>query len=527
MKVALQHFARQGLKIKVYLALMATIKQKGDTSTVRPPVIAIMGHIDHGKSTLLDYIRKTNIVDKEAGGITQHISAYEVIHETKDGKKQKITFLDTPGHEAFSGVRERGANIADIAVLIVSAEEGVKEQTLEAFKSIETTKTPYIVALNKIDRPNANIDRKKLQLSENGIFVEGYGGSVPCVPISAKTGEGVDDLLDMMLLVAEVEELTGDEHIPAEGLVLEANLDPKIGVTATLVIKNGTLYTGDLVTAGDKYAKIKKIEDFKGMMLKEASFSSPVRVFGFSTIPDVGHCFKTFNDKKVLEKYLEEQKADVLTPTGRNFSNESSNLSVVIPIIIKTDVYGSLEAVMKEVAKIQSDKVSLNIVQTGVGTIAETDAKIASSSPDSIILGFHVKVDNSAKDQSEKFGFKIEVFDIIYKLSEWLAEEVKNRTPKETTEESIGTAKILKVFSQGKGKQIVGGQVTKGKITKGAEVIILRHEVEVGRGKITNLQEQKLKATSVEEGTQFGAEIDTKLAISPNDYIEAIELVTK
>ncbi len=499
---------------------------KENLNTERPPVIAIMGHIDHGKSTLLDYIRKTNVVDKEAGGITQHISAYEVVHEDKDGNSKKITFLDTPGHSAFSGVRERGASIADIAVLIVSAEEGVKDQTIEAFQSIEATKTPFIVAINKIDRPNANIERTKLQLSEAGIFVEGYGGSVPVVAISAKSGEGVSDLLDMMLLVAEVEELKGDGHIPAEGLVLEANLDPKIGVTVNLIIKNGTLYTGDLVAIGDQSAKIKKIEDFKGKTLKEATFSSPVRVFGFSSIPEVGRCFQTFNDKKSLENYLEKQKAGILSTTCRNFFEENSS-AIHVPIIIKTDVYGSLEAVMKEVAKIKSDKISLDIVQTGVGTISETDAKIASSSPNSIILGFHVKVDHSAQDQAEKFGFKIMQFDIIYKLSEWLEGEIRNRTPKERVEESIGRAKILKVFAQNKVKQIVGGQVIKGRITKGAEVIILRRDVEIGRGKITDLQEQKIKTSTVEEGTQFGTEIETKLMISPGDYIDAIEITQK
>jgi len=502
-------------------------KTKENLISERPPVIAIMGHIDHGKSTLLDYIRKSNIVDKEAGGITQHISAYEVVHETKDGVSKKITFLDTPGHEAFSGVRERGASIADIAVLIVSAEEGMKEQTLEAYHSIETTKTPFIVALNKIDRPNANIERTKLQLSEAGIFVEGYGGSVPVVAISAKTGQGVPELLDIMLLVAEVEELKGDLHIPAEGFVLEANLDQKIGVTATLIIKNGTLYPGDFVAVGDKYAKIKKIEDFKGKTLKEATFSSPVRVFGFSAIPEVGRCFQSFSDKKVLDCYLEKQKAGDLTSTCRNFTEECTTSVVTIPIIIKTDVFGSLEAVMKEVSKIRSEKVSLNIIQTGVGTISETDAKIASSSPCSIILGFHVKIDHSAQDQAEKFGFKIMLFDIIYKLSEWLAEEVKNRTPKEKVEESIGRAKVLKVFAQNKDKQIIGGQVTQGKITRGSEVIILRRDVEVGRGKVTDLQEQKIKTSTVEEGTQFGAEIDSKLQISANDYLDAIEITLK
>lgn len=503
---------------------MAPINKK---TTERPPIIAIMGHIDHGKSTLLDYIRQANVVAGEAGGITQHISAYEVIHKSKDGQEKKITFLDTPGHEAFSGVRERGASIADIAILIVSAEEGVKDQTIEAYHSIESTKTPFIVAINKIDRPNANIEKTKLQLSEAGIYLEGYGGNVPAVAISAKTGEGVSDLLDMMLLVAEVEELKGDETLSASGFILEANLDPKIGVTVTLIIKDGTIHTGDFIASGGKFAKIKKVEDFRGQTIKSATFSSPVRIFGFSAIPEVGSCFQTFADKKNLDCYLAQQTNSVSPLTCHSLSEADCANRVVIPIIIKTDVYGSLEAVIKEVAKIHSDKVVINVIQTGVGTISETDTKIASSSPNSIILGFHVKVDNSANDLMEKFGFQIKVFDIIYKLSEWLTEEVKLRTPKEKIQETIGRAKILKVFAQNKDKQIIGGQVTKGKINRGSEVIIFRHDVEIGRGKILDLQEQKIKISSAEEGTQFGTELESKLLVAPNDYIEAIEVSLK
>ena len=492
----------------------------------RQPVIAIMGHIDHGKSTLLDFIRKANVVAGEAGGITQHISAYEVIHKTATGKEQKITFLDTPGHEAFSGVRERGASIADIAVLIVSAEEGVKEQTIEAYKSIAETKTPFIVAINKIDRPNANIERTKQQLAEASILVEGYGGNIPWVAISAKAGTGVDELLDMMLLVAEVEELKGDSSIPATGFVLEANLDPKSGVTATLIIKNGTLHAGDFVAVGKNIAKIKKIEDFAGRDIKEATFSSPVRIFGFAQIPEVGSSFTAFSNKKDLDSFVSKLVAPtaVVKPA---FNNESNVGFVMIPLIIKTDVSGSLEAVTKEVAKLSTAKVFLSVVGTGVGTIAETDAKVASSSPDSIILGFHVKVDHSATDLAEKFGFKIQTFDIIYKLSEWLAEEVKARTPKEKVEEITGRAKILKVFAQNRDKQIIGGQVTKGVIKRGSEVKIMRHDTVIGSGKILDLQEMKIKIAQVEEGTQFGAEIDSKMTMAPGDYIEAIEVTLK
>ncbi len=505
-------------------------KKEGHNQIERPPVIAIMGHIDHGKSTLLDYIRKTNIVAGEAGGITQHISAYEVTHRTAGGKEQKITFLDTPGHEAFSQMRERGANIADIAVLIVSAEEGVKAQTIEAYKSIAETKTPFIVAINKIDKPNANPERVKQELADIGIYVESYGGSVPVVPISAKSGQGVPELLDMMLLVAEVEELKGDPARPAEGYVLEANLDPKIGVTCTLIIKNGTLKTGDYVVIGSGYAKIKKIENFFGQTISNTTFSSPVPVYGFAQIPTVGAKFETLKSKKELENYLNLHLGETVTnqPCPDNGSQNGKGLNQLeIPLAIKTDVYGSLEAVIKEVAKLNSDKVTLNIIHTGVGGITENDVKTASSSCNSIILGFRVKTDSCATDLAEKYGMKIMTFDIIYKLSEWLAAEIKDRTPKEKVEEMIGRAKILRIFNRVKDKQIIGGQVTKGKIVRGKEVVIYRHETEVGRGKITDLQEQKIKTAQAEEGTQFGAEIDSKIIISAGDTIDAIDSVFK
>ncbi|MEK7477822.1 MAG: translation initiation factor IF-2 [Patescibacteria group bacterium] len=505
-------------------------KKEGHNITERPPVIAIMGHIDHGKSTLLDYIRKTNVVGGEAGGITQHLSAYEVVHPTALGQEKKITFLDTPGHEAFSRMRERGANIADIAVLIVSAEEGVKAQTIEAYKSITETKTPFIVAINKVDKPNANPERVKQELADIGIYVESYGGSVPVVPISAKIGGGVPELLDMMLLVAELEELQGEPDIPATGYVLEANLDPKIGVTCTLIVKNGTLETGDFVAIGKDYAKVKKIENFLGQTVSGATFSSPVRIYGWAQIPAVGAKFQTLKSKKDLADYLDLYKEE--SPTNNpgpdnNSQNDKHSDRLEIPVAIKTDVYGSLEAVMKEVAKLNSDKVILKIIHTGVGAITENDVKTASSSGRSIILGFHVKTDRGATDLAAKYGIKIVTFDIIYKLSEWLVEEIKTRTPKERVEEMMGRAKILKIFNRAKDKQIIGGQVIKGKIVKGKEMVIYRHDREVGRGKITDLQEKKIKTSQVEEGAQFGAEIDSKIIISAGDLIEVVESVFK
>lgn len=500
---------------------------KENSKTERPPIIAIMGHIDHGKSTLLDYIRKSNIVGGEAGGITQHISAYEVVHKDKNGNSKKITFLDTPGHEAFSKMRDRGAKIADIGILIVSAEEGVKAQTIEAYKSIEQSKTPFIIAINKIDRPNANIERCKQELAEAGILVEGYGGSIPFTPISAKTGEGVPELLDMMLLVAEMEELAGDQNAPAEGFVLEANLDPKSGVTATFVIKNGTLKTGDFVIVGNEMAKLKKIENFLGVIIKEATFSAPVRVYGFSNIPEVGSCFTAFPDKKEAEKFLEEMKTKPASCQKSNGNYARNVLQVEIPIIIKSDVYGTLEALEKEIAKLSTDKVAIRVISTGVGAITENDVKTASSSSNSIIVGFHVKTDKTALDLKDRYGIQIMTFDIIYKLSEWLEEQVKERTPKEKTEETIGRAKILKAFSRVKDKQVVGGTVTFGIIARGKDIRILRRDVEIGGGHILDLQEQKIRVSQVGEGLQFGTEIDAKLQIAPGDVIETFEITYK
>ncbi|MDQ5949816.1 MAG: Translation initiation factor, partial [Patescibacteria group bacterium] len=269
--------------------------------TVRPPVVVIMGHIDHGKSTLLDYIRKSNIVDKEAGGITQHLSAYEVIHKDEKGESRKITFLDTPGHAAFSGMRERGATVADIAILIVSAEDGVKAQTIEALNTIVEAKVPYLVAINKIDRPGANVEKAKMELMEKGVYLEGYGGNIPYVEISAKAGTNIPALLDTILLVADMENFTGDSSKTARGIVIESNMDPKRGISATMVIKDGTLSKGMFLVVEDAIVATRIMEDFLGKTISEVSMCAPVRLIGFDKVPAVGSVFESFNTKKEAE----------------------------------------------------------------------------------------------------------------------------------------------------------------------------------------------------------------------------------
>lgn len=492
----------------------------------RPPVIAIMGHIDHGKSKLLDYIRKTNIVESESGGITQHTSAYEVVHKNQNGVEKKITFLDTPGHAAFETMRHRGAIICDIAVLIVSAEEGVKTQTIEALNSIQNAKKPFIIAFSKIDKTNADIERAKQSLAENSILVEGYGGSIPWVAISSKTGEGIPELLDLMLLVAEMEELIGQPAQPAHGFVLEAGLDSKIGITATVIVKDGTIRTNDFIVVGGVSTKIKRIENFLGQTVTEMTFSSPVKIFGFSKVPEIGAEFVIVKDKKTAEEMTEKFHQEMID--GKISLDLKEDKQVHIPMIIKSDTAGTKEAVEKEIEQLHNDRVCFQIIESAVGTITEKDVKmLIGGSEGGIIVGFRVKTEKSASDMAEKFNIAIKTDEIIYKLSEWLQEEMEKRTPKISVEEIKGRAKILKTFNRNKDKQVIGGSVLTGKISKNDQFKIMRREAEIGRGHIDGLQQQKIKVPHIEEGTQFGAEIESKFEVMPGDIIEVFEMVIK
>jgi len=496
----------------------------------RPPIVVIMGHIDHGKSSLLDYIRKTNIVAGEAGGITQHLSAYEVDHKTKEtSTAERITFLDTPGHEAFSKMRARGAGVADIAILVVSAEDGVKEQTKEALRAIKEAGVPYIVAINKIDKPNADIERTKINLAENEIYLEGFGGDVPFVPISAKIGTGIPELLDMMLLVAEMENLEGDTSLPAEGIVVESHIDTKRGTSATLIITNGTLKKGMFILAEESLSPVRAIENFLGKQVPEATFSSPIQITGFDSLPAVGTTFRAYDNKKDAEKaQLEIREAHAKNPIAKAVRTiPLADDALVVPIVLKSDVAGTLEALEKELGKIERERIVIKIIAKGVGTIGENDAKLASGSDSAIILGFHTKVERGAQDIAERFGITIKTFDIIYKLSEWLIEELDRRTPKTMSEDIVGTAKILKTFSATKHKQVVGGKVLTGSLEVGAQVKIMRREVEIGRGKIEGLQSQKIAAKKVDEGNEFGMMVESKMEIAGGDVLEAFVMNEK
>ncbi|MFZ2038651.1 MAG: translation initiation factor IF-2 [Minisyncoccia bacterium] len=492
----------------------------------RHPVVCIMGHIDHGKSTLLDYIRKTNIVEGEVGGITQKISAYEVIHK-KGGQDKKITFLDTPGHESFGNIRSRGVDVADVAILVVSAEDGVKKQTLEALKCIEGDGLPYIVAINKIDRPNADVEKTKMNLSENGIYLEGYGGSIPFVPISAKTGTGVDELLDMLLLVTEMEELTGDPAVPAEGILIEAYLDTQKGISATLIIKNGSLKQGDYVVCGDSFASTRAMEDFHGKKISEATFSSPIKIIGFNKLPKVGYPFTTFNSKKEAEESANSFVDNIALKPECRIIDENPDI-ITLPIIIKADNVGSLDGIIHEINKIKNDKVKIRIIAAKIGDISETDVKMATGNKIPIsIIGFNVKTDQQARILAERDNITIKNFNIIYKLGEWLEEIMLSNTPKVSFEETTARAKILKYFSSVKDKQVCGGRVEMGTIKVGDEIKIMRNAVEIGKGKIRELQQQKEKTSEVREGVEFGCMIQSAETLAPGDKIEVFETIIK
>jgi translation initiation factor IF-2 len=488
----------------------------------RPPIIAVMGHIDHGKSTLLDYIRETNVVSEEAGGITQRLSAYEIPHTDQHNIEHKITFLDTPGHEAFEHMRSRGASVADIGILIVAATEGVKAQTMEALQSIIDAGIPYIVAINKVDQPDADVERTKYSLLENGIYLEGMGGNISWISVSAKTGQGVPELLDLLLLQAEMEEISGDANAPAEGVVIESHVDPKKGTSATLLIQNGTLAKGQFVVASTSFAPVRIMENFLGEQIDEATFSSPVSIAGFNDVPPIGARFMTVEKKKEAEKMAEEQQRQQRSSAQQTQAEPpapTSNETITIPLVIKGDVAGSIDAVEYSVNQLNVDYVQTKIIHTGVGNVTESDIKVATGEENTIVVGFNVQEEKAAKELAERYDVTTETFDIIYKLTEWLEQELERRRPRVKIEEDTGSARVLKTFSRNKDKQVIGCRLENGRLQLSGQCRIKRKDEEIARGRITNLQQQKADVQEVTDG-EFGAEIQSDMEIASGDLLE-------
>ncbi len=490
-----------------------TIVQSENQKNARPPIVVVMGHIDHGKSKILETIRQTKMLEKESGGITQHIGAYVVEHKGK-----KITFIDTPGHEAFSRLRSRGAKAADIAILVVAADEGVKPQTKEAIEIINTNSLPFAVAINKIDKPEANTERVKQQLADAGVLVESYGGKIPSVETSAKAGTNLDELLEVILLLAELENLKVDSAKPAEGLVLEAHRDPKRGITATLLILGGNLTKKDALVIGRSLETIKIFEDFRGRPIEYAGPSTPVLVAGQNEMPSAGDPFQTFTSREqalVFIKSLPDEEA-----VGKNQTPISTEERPIFNIVLKTDVMGSKEALEESLKKIESELVGINIIRSEVGDINESDVKMAQATKLVTVVGFKVKIDSSARELAENFNIHIVTGEVIYELLDKVKRKIEELLPPEVKKIELGRVKILKLFKNEGIKQVVGGKVEEGIIKAGAKVDILRLKTPVGKGTLIELQQNKQKTEEVARGLECGMMIESKTEIQEGDVLE-------
>ena len=488
--------------------------QTADQFVARPPIVAVMGHVDHGKTTLLDTLRKTNVVSQEAGAITQHIGAYQVDHKGK-----LITFLDTPGHEAFTQMRARGANVTDIIILVVAADDGVKPQTVEVINRARLANVPLIVAINKIDKPDANPDRIKQQLSEQNVLVEEWGGKVIAVPVSAKSGQNLDQLLDYALLLAEVDDFKANPKGEVVGTVIESHVARGKGPVATVIIQNGTLKFGDLIVAGSAYGRIKGLEDSRDEKIKQAGPSAPIVVVGLSETAQAGDIIR---EVKTLDEAREQalthevqKKAKAMLRPGIKASGKTLNL------IVKADVHGSLEAIEQalEELKARTEEVQLNIIDKGVGQISETDI-LRAESAGATIIGFNVNANPAALSLAKAKNITIDLYDIIYELLEDVTKVLVSLLSPEIIQTNIGTAKVVAIFRTEGNIQIFGGRVEEGTITDKDPFRIKRAGEIVGSGEVRELQQNKVKANEVTRGSEFGIKAEVSGNVLEGDVLE-------
>jgi translation initiation factor IF-2 len=467
-------------------------EKKEENLIIRPPVVTVLGHIDHGKSSLLCAIKDFKITERESGGITQHIGAYEIEHQNK-----KITFIDTPGHEAFSAMRSRGAKVADIVILVIAAEEGVKPQTKEVIERVKEYSIPVIVAINKIDKPTADPAKVKLELARNDLLLESEGGKIPSIDISAKTGEGIKDLLDLITLIAEMEELKADLSASPEGVIIESYLDSKRGPTTTLLLKNGVLKIGDIVGTSSTCGKIKILENFQGDPIKRVTPSMPAIALGFNEIPKVGEKFKTFSnmEKATESKNEKEEENGQLNKDGNK---------KYLNIVLRADVTGSLEVLEQVLNNLPQERGELRIIKKGIGEITENDIRMAESA-DAIILGFKVKTNSQMTKMGESRNVKIKTFDVIYNLIEEIEKIMEKKFKPEKELKETGRIKVVEIFRTEKKRQIVGGKVIKGNVLQGARIEILSQDEEkIGSGRIVTLQKEQKRVDKAGKGDECG-----------------------
>ena len=491
----------------------------------RPPVVCVMGHVDHGKTSILDAIRKTSVTSGEAGGITQHIGAYVV-----EVNGQKITFLDTPGHEAFTAMRLRGAQSTDIAILVVAADDGVMPQTIEAINHAKAAEIDIIVAINKIDKPSANIDRVKQELTEYGLIAEDWGGTTIMVPVSAHTGEGLQDLLDMILLDAEVKELKANPNRKGRGLILEAQLDKGRGPVATVLVQKGTLNVGDNVTVGTAFGKIRAMIDDKGRRVKKAGPSTPVEILGLNEVPQAGEVFIATDTEKearaMAETFIATKREKMLADTKSKLSLDGLFDQIQagqikdLNIIVKADVQGSVEAVKQSLAKLSNDEVAVKVIHGGVGAINESDVTLASAS-NAIIIGFNVRPDNQAKIIAEQEKVDLRLYRVIYNAIEDIEAAMKGMLEPTFEEKIIGHAEVRQTYKVSGVGTIIGGYVQDGKIVRNCKVRLLRDNVVIHEGELASLKRFKDDVKEVNSGYECGMSFEKYNDIKEGDQIEA------
>ena len=493
-------------------------REAGAELQIHPPVVTVMGHVDHGKTTLLDAIRKTNVTAREAGAITQHIGAYQTV---LDGRK--ITFLDTPGHEAFTAMRARGAQVTDIVILIVAADDGVMPQTMEAISHAKAAEVPIVVAINKIDKPDANPEHVKQQLADSGLIVEEWGGDIVCVPISAKKGQGISDLLENIFLVADILELKADPNCAAEGVVIEAKLDKTKGPLATLLVQKGTLSQGNIVVAGSTWGKIKAMFDDNGKRVHKAEPSTPVEVLGLNGVPKSGDSFTVVTEEHQARSLVHTQRTTV-TRTPLSLSALSSQISEgqlkELNVVLKTDVEGSIEPIKTSIERLGTEKAKTRVIHAASGSITEGDVLLASASK-GIVIGFNSRPAPGAVQLADAEGVSIQNYDVIYKLIEDMDETLKGMLEPTYAEVLSGRAEVRAAFPRGKLGKVAGVYVMEGKVWRDAQVKLLRQNKVVCESHVSSLKRFKEDVTEVAAGLECGIGIEGFADFQPGDIIES------
>ncbi len=489
-------------------------KNTEESIASRPPVVVVLGHIDHGKTSLLDNIRQSHVADRESGGITQHVGAYEIEYRSVNQKEEskKITFIDTPGHEAFSAMRSRSARVADIAILVVAADEGVKPQTKEAISHIKAAGIEVIVAINKIDKPGADPEKIKRELLREEIVVESMGGTIPSVKVSAVTGEGISELLEMITLLAEVKNISGNISAKATGVVIEALMDSQRGPSATLIIRDGTLHIGDIIGTNSSYGRLKNILNFQGKSVETAGPSTPIIVFGLDGIPRVGEEFRVFDNIDAAKMGISADEIKTVTKDDENGDQQFVNL------IIKADFLGSLEAIQEILRNLPQGKISLKILKIEVGDITESDV-IAARDNEATIIVFRVKVSPIARNLIERDKVRIACHNTVYEMVEYVRKLMEQSIDMETVRIEQGKMKALAIFLNDKNRQILGGKVIEGEIKRIANVDIIRNDEIVGKGKVVNMQQNKKNADKIGKGDECGLLFESGIRVVEGDIL--------